>query len=184
MPASSAMHDRARRVALVEDVHRRGEAAPVAGSEDAAAEDVAEELVHLPPHPLEVREEVALRGHGRSLGPRLRGAGRGVRASKAAPSRATSTPPVKARAASPAPTPRRGRRDVGDDQARDARALGELAGLRGREVPEGRRRLRAAQRGLEQQHAGARASSTTASFGAQSAPKTIRPPRLTAQAGT
>ena len=64
MPGQLGHHDRPRRLALVEDVDRGGEAAAVAGREDAAAEDVAEELVHLPPHPLEVREEVALRGMG------------------------------------------------------------------------------------------------------------------------
>src|SRR4051794_24769481 len=45
--------DRARRIAFVEDVDRRREAAAVARPQDAAAEDVPEELVHLAAHPLE-----------------------------------------------------------------------------------------------------------------------------------
>ena len=56
--------DRARRVALVEDVDGRREAAAAARREARAVEDVAEQLVHLAPHPLEVGEEVALRSHG------------------------------------------------------------------------------------------------------------------------
>ena len=55
---------RARRVVHVVDVHRRREAA--AAQAGRALEDVAEELVDLPPHALEVREQVAL---ARSLRP-------------------------------------------------------------------------------------------------------------------
>jgi hypothetical protein len=54
------VHDRARRVADVEDVDGRREGpAPAAG-----VEDVAEQLVDLTPHAVEVREEVA-GGHRR-----------------------------------------------------------------------------------------------------------------------
>ena len=56
------LHDRARRVALVEDVDGGREAAAPAGARPRAVEDVAEQLVHLAPHPLEVREQVALGG--------------------------------------------------------------------------------------------------------------------------
>ena len=54
-------HDRARRVADVVDVDRGREAAAAARREPAV-EDVAEQLVHLAAHALEVGEEVAL-GH-------------------------------------------------------------------------------------------------------------------------
>ena len=54
-------HDRPRRVADVVDVDGGREAAAAARRE-AAVEDVAEQLVHLAPHALEVGEEVAL-GH-------------------------------------------------------------------------------------------------------------------------
>ena len=57
------LDDGARRIALVEDVDRRREAAALARSQAGAVEDVAEELVHLTSHSLEVREQVALRGH-------------------------------------------------------------------------------------------------------------------------
>src|SRR5829696_1667991 len=61
-PRQVSLHDRARRVVGVEDVHGRGEAAsPQAG---LALEDVAEELVDLAPHALEVREQIALLAHG------------------------------------------------------------------------------------------------------------------------
>jgi hypothetical protein len=54
---------RAGRIALVEDVDGGREAAAVVRAEDPTAEDVAEELVHLAAHALEVGEEVALGGH-------------------------------------------------------------------------------------------------------------------------
>ncbi len=57
------LHDGARGVALVEDVHGRREAAALGGREAGAVEDVAEELVHLAAHALEVREQVALGRH-------------------------------------------------------------------------------------------------------------------------
>jgi hypothetical protein len=57
------LHHRAGRVALVEDVDLRREAAALGRGEPGAVEDVAEELVHLPAHALEVREEVALACH-------------------------------------------------------------------------------------------------------------------------
>jgi len=50
------LDDRARRVVHVEDVHRRREAA--AAETGRALEDVAEELVDLPAHALEVREQI------------------------------------------------------------------------------------------------------------------------------
>ena len=58
------LDDRARRIALVEDVDRRGEAAALARSQAGAVEDVAEELVHLAAHALEVGEQVPLGRHG------------------------------------------------------------------------------------------------------------------------
>ena len=59
MPGEVGAHDRARRVAGVVDVDGGREAAAPARRE-AAIEDVAEQLVHLAPHPLEVGEQVAL----------------------------------------------------------------------------------------------------------------------------
>ena len=55
-------HDRARRIAGVVDVDGGREAAPPARREPAV-EHVAEQLVHLPPHPLEIGEEVPLLRH-------------------------------------------------------------------------------------------------------------------------
>ena len=62
-PGELGVDDRAGRLAFVEDVDRGREAAAVARAQDAGAEDVAEQLVHLAAHPLEVGEEVALGGH-------------------------------------------------------------------------------------------------------------------------
>jgi hypothetical protein len=53
-------HDRARRVPDVVDVDRRREAAAAPGRQPAV-EDVAEQLVHLAPHALEVGEQIAFR---------------------------------------------------------------------------------------------------------------------------
>ena len=60
-PGDVGLDDRPRRVARVVDVHARAE--PAARAERRAADDVAEQLVHLAPHALEVGEEVPLR-HG------------------------------------------------------------------------------------------------------------------------
>ena len=54
------LDDRARRVVRVVDVDARREAA---AAQPAALEGLAEQLVHLAPHALEVGEQVALRGH-------------------------------------------------------------------------------------------------------------------------
>jgi EAL domain-containing protein (putative c-di-GMP-specific phosphodiesterase class I) len=61
-PGEIGAHDRARRVARVVDVDGGREAAAAARREPTV-EHVAEQLVHLAPHPLEVREEVPLRSH-------------------------------------------------------------------------------------------------------------------------
>src|SRR5215211_3067439 len=55
------LHDGARRVVRVVDVDPGHEAAPAQAA--PPLEDVAEDLVHLTPHALEVREQVALGGH-------------------------------------------------------------------------------------------------------------------------
>ena len=55
-PRELGVHDRARRVALVEDVH--GGEKPPRRRAAGAVEDVAEQLVHLAAHALEVGEEV------------------------------------------------------------------------------------------------------------------------------
>src|SRR4051794_19733868 len=57
------LHDRARRLAAVVDVDVRREGAP--RREPGALEHVAEELVDVAAHSLEVGEEIALRGHRR-----------------------------------------------------------------------------------------------------------------------
>ena len=62
-PGELRLHDGARRVVDVEDVHARLEAPP--RRQAGALEDVAEQLVDLAPHALEVREQVALWAHGR-----------------------------------------------------------------------------------------------------------------------
>ena len=64
MPGELGVHDRARRIALVEDVDRGREAAAPARREPGAVEDVAEQLVHLAAHALEVGEQVPLGRHG------------------------------------------------------------------------------------------------------------------------
>ena len=61
-PGEVGAHDRARRVARVVDVDGGREAAAPARRK-AAVEHVAEQLVHLSPHPLEVGEQVPLLRH-------------------------------------------------------------------------------------------------------------------------
>jgi hypothetical protein len=58
------LDDRARGIAFVEDIDRGREAAALARSEPGAVEDVAEQLVHLATHALEVGEQIALGRHG------------------------------------------------------------------------------------------------------------------------
>ena len=58
-------HHRPRRVGRVVDVDGGREAAAPRGGEPAV-EDVAEQLVHLAPHALEVREQIPLVGHERT----------------------------------------------------------------------------------------------------------------------
>ena len=65
MPGQVGADDRPRGVADVVDVDG-GEEAAAAARREPAVEDVAEQLVHLAAHPLEVGEEVAL-GHARTL---------------------------------------------------------------------------------------------------------------------
>ena len=63
-------HDRARRLGDVVDVDRGRERGPgMQPPPTPRAEDVAEELVHLAAHALEVGEEVAIRRHGREIVP-------------------------------------------------------------------------------------------------------------------
>jgi hypothetical protein len=69
-PGQLGLHDRARRIALVEDVDRGREAAALARSQAGAVEDVSEELVHLAAHALEVGEQVPLGRHGLRVRPR------------------------------------------------------------------------------------------------------------------
>ena len=69
-PARSALTHRARRVVRVVDVDARREPAP---AEAGALEDVAEQLVDLAPHALEVREQVALAGHAAKVPGQLDG---------------------------------------------------------------------------------------------------------------
>src|SRR3954447_7878663 len=66
------LHDRLRLLATaVVDVDARRESGGPAAGAAHAAPDVAEQLVHLTPHPLEVEEEVTVRGHGRNVSGRL-----------------------------------------------------------------------------------------------------------------
>src|SRR3954447_10146241 len=62
-PGQLGLDDRARWIALVEDIDRRREAAALARSQPSAVEHVPEELVHLAAHALEVGEEVSLGRH-------------------------------------------------------------------------------------------------------------------------
>src|SRR5690606_17533799 len=64
-PRQVGLHDHLRPAVLrrlVEDVDRRLEADAAHTAAETAIEDAAEELVHLPAHPFEVGEEVALAG--------------------------------------------------------------------------------------------------------------------------
>jgi hypothetical protein len=66
-------HDRPRGVADVVDVDGGGEAAAAPRGEPAV-EDAAEQLVHLPPHALEVGEEITF-GHSPNASARLKEGG-------------------------------------------------------------------------------------------------------------
>ena len=58
------LHYGARRIALVPDVDGGREAAAPPRRQPGAVEDVAEDLVHLAAHALEVGEQIALSRHG------------------------------------------------------------------------------------------------------------------------
>src|SRR5947209_1576001 len=62
-PGQRGGHHGPGRVVGVADVDRRGEPGSARGGERGTAEEVPEQLVDLPPHTLEVREQVALGSH-------------------------------------------------------------------------------------------------------------------------
>ncbi len=153
-PGELGVDDRARRIVGVEDVDGGAEAGAPRGEPDAA-EHVAEQLVHLAAHPLEVREEIALAGHDRAAYPLHGGApARDSHLVDGALARELDRPANARRASASARSPSSSSEMCVSTSRRALQRGGVLAGLAGRQVPARAVALGPRQRRLEEQQVG------------------------------